>query len=1080
MPPPKIYHFHPLVAGPISEWPRHLARVREMGFDHIGSAPLFAPGEAGDVFLTADPESLHPALEFSGSADEGISRICETCAGYGLRLVLDVVGDRMAADAALCRREPGWFATQENGAESPDPRRARVPADTAELRFEGNGLAAWWIDRLTRLARAGVGGFRCLHPDRVPGEVWRSAIGAVRAHWPQTLFIAWTPGIDRAAVRRLAGLGFDRTASSVAWWDVRASWLIEEAEVLHLVAPPIASPEPSFAERLAARLDPQADIARAYRRALRLAAGTANGMLVPMGFEYATRRAFHPARADPNEFETARQEAGLDLSDAIREANHLADAVAAVCPDGDMRALTGPGDAVSALLRADAADVRVARRAVMVLANPSLSHPAPLPFPLDQAPPAAGAPFDQPERLNGSLELREPLAPGEVRALTYRRARPVRQPVRRTDAAIQGAAAPRIAIEAVSPSLEDGRFAAKRLTGESVVIGADIIMDGHEMLAAELLWRPADETDWRRERLELTVNDRWEGRFIPQRPGRHVFSIAAWWDEWGSFRHGLARKQEAGQDVSLDIQEGVALLRAIAEGAPEATRDALNRAAEQAQVVRLLSEETKAAVEAAGHRPFLTELSRPMPVDADRPQAEFASWYEMFPRSATADPARPGMLRDVIGEMPRIRDLGFDVLYFPPIHPIGHTNRKGRNNSLRAEQGDVGSPYAIGNEQGGHDALDPALGTREDFRAVVAAAHEHGLEIALDFAIQCSMDHPWIREHPGWFRFRPDGSVKYAENPPKKYEDIVNVDFYAAGAVPALWLALRDVVRFWVGEGVRIFRVDNPHTKPLPFWEWLIADIRASEPEVIFLAEAFTRPKMMYRLAKIGFTQSYTYFTWRNSKRDMTEYMTELTRPPVRDCFRPNFFVNTPDINPYFLQTSGRPGFLIRAALAALLSGSWGMYSGFEVCEAAPLPGREEYLDSEKYQVRVRDWEAPGNISGEIRMLNRLRRSHPALQTHLGVEFLPAFNDAVLLFTKRAPGERSAIMVAISFDPRVPQEADIEVPLWRWGLADDAALAVDDLMAGTQWTMRGKHQHIRLDPAVLPFLIWHLTPPGPA
>ncbi len=620
-----------------------------------------------------------------------------------------------------------------------------------------------------RLARAGVAGFRCLHPDRVPAEVWRAAIAAVREHCPATLFIAWTPGLDRAAVGRLAGLGFDRTGSSLAWWDVRASWLVEEAETLHAVAPPLAAPEPSFAERLAARLDPQTDVARAYRRALRLAAATANGMLVPMGFEYATRRAFHPARAGPNDLETARQEAGVDLSNDVREANHLVDAVAAICPDGEMRALTEPGAAVGALLRADAADIRVAGRAVAILANASLSHPAPLPFPLDQPPPAAGAPFDQPERLNGTLELREPLQPGEVRVLTFRRARPVRQAVLGAAAAVEAAGSPRIAIEAVAPSVEGGRFAVKRLTGGPILVGADIVMDGHEMLAGELLWRPVDEPSWRREKLELTVNDRWEGRFTPQRPGRHVFSIAAWWDEWGSFRHGLARKQEAGQDVRLDIQEGAALLRAIAEQAPPPAREALRLAAERPDIGRLLSEDTRAAVEAAGHRPFLTQLSQPMPVDADRPQAEFASWYEMFPRSATTDPARHGTLRDVIKEMPRIRDMGFDVLYFPPIHPIGRTNRKGRNNSLHAGPDDVGSPYAIGNEQGGHDAFHPALGTREDFRAVVAAAQEHGLEIALDFAIQCSMDHPWVREHPEWFRRRPDGTVKYAENPPKKY-----------------------------------------------------------------------------------------------------------------------------------------------------------------------------------------------------------------------------------------------------------------------------------------------------------------------
>ena len=379
-----------------------------------------------------------------------------------------------------------------------------------------------------------------------------------------------------------------------------------------------------------------------------------------------------------------------------------------------------------------------------------------------------------------------------------------------------------------------------------------------------------------------------------------------------------------------------------------------------------------------------------IPLDVDRPQAGFASWYEMFPRSATDDPARHGTFVDVIARLPAIRAMGFDVLYFPPIHPIGTTNRKGRNNALRAEPDDVGSPYAIGGPEGGHDAIHPQLGTLDDFRALVAAAKDHGLEIALDFAIQCSPDHPWLREHPDWFRWRPDGSIRFAENPPKKYEDIVNPDFYAEAAMPGLWLALRDVVQFWVDQGVRIFRVDNPHTKPLPFWHWMIADIRGRHPDVIFLAEAFTRPKLMYRLAKVGFTQSYTYFTWRNTKQEIIEYLTELNAPPVRDFFRPNFFVNTPDINPPFLQTSGRPGFLIRAALACTLSGLWGMYSGFELCEAAPLPGREEYLDSEKYQIRVRDFAAPGNIVGEITALNRIRRAHPALQSHLGVTFYPA------------------------------------------------------------------------------------------
>ncbi len=418
--------------------------------------------------------------------------------------------------------------------------------------------------------------------------------------------------------------------------------------------------------------------------------------------------------------------------------------------------------------------------------------------------------------------------------------------------------------------------------------------------------------------------------------------------------------------------------------------------------------------------------------------------------------------------------MGFDVLYFPPIHPIGRINRKGRNNSLTAAPGDVGSPYAIGSAEGGHDALNPELGTLDDFRALIRAGQENNLEVAIDFAIQCAPDHPWVKQHKDWFRWRPDGSIRYAENPPKKYEDIVNPDFYGEASFPAVWTALRDVVQFWVDQGVRIFRVDNPHTKPLPFWQWMVADIQGRNPDVLFLAEAFTRPKPMYRLAKAGFSQSYTYFTWRNTKQEITDYLTELTTPPVANFFRPNFFVNTPDINPVFLQTSGRAGFLIRAALAATLSGLWGVYSGFELCEAGALPEREEYLDSEKYEIRPRDYAMPGNIVAEITALNRIRRHHPALQSHLGLKFYNAFNDQIILYGKRDPLDHSMVLVVVSFDPHIAQEAAIEVPLWEFGLPDEAAIAVADLMSGEYFTWHGKHQYIRLDPVDLPFRIWRL------
>jgi starch synthase (maltosyl-transferring) len=410
----------------------------------------------------------------------------------------------------------------------------------------------------------------------------------------------------------------------------------------------------------------------------------------------------------------------------------------------------------------------------------------------------------------------------------------------------------------------------------------------------------------------------------------------------------------------------------------------------------------------------------------------------------------------------------------PPIHPIGETNRKGRNNALKAGKDDPGSCYAIGSRAGGHDAVHPQLGTLEQFQALVAAAKDHGMEIAMDFAVQMSPDHPWLKTHPEWFVCRPDGTIKFAENPPKKYEDIVNPDFYAD---PALWTALRDVLLHWIAQGVRIFRVDNPHTKPLPFWEWLIGDIRAVHPEVIFFAEAFTRPKPMYQLAKVGFNQSYTYFTWRNTKAELIEYLTELSSPPVCDFFRPNFFVNTPDINPIFLQGGERSAFLIRAALAATMSGLWGIYSGFEICEAEALPGREEYQNSEKYELRHRDFAAPGNIAAEIGQLNALRRLEPALQTQMGIAFHNAFDDEVLYFVKTVPGRVDKILVAISLDRYGPRECDFEVPLWEWGLADHESVDVEDLLAGYRFTWHGKVQRLRLEPSS-PYRIWRVQPKG--
>jgi starch synthase (maltosyl-transferring) len=446
-----------------------------------------------------------------------------------------------------------------------------------------------------------------------------------------------------------------------------------------------------------------------------------------------------------------------------------------------------------------------------------------------------------------------------------------------------------------------------------------------------------------------------------------------------------------------------------------------------------------------------------------------------MPRSQSGTTERSGTFDDVIARLPYVRDMGFDVLYFPPIHPIGHTNRKGRNNSLTPAPNDPGSPYAIGSEEGGHTAIHPELGTLDDFRRLVHAAHEHGLEIALDFAIQCSPDHPWIKEHPEWFDWRPDGTIKFAENPPKRYEDIVNLHFYR-DAYPAVWHALRDVVLFWIEQGVKIFRVDNPHTKPLPFWEWMIDEVRGQHPDVIFLAEAFTKPKMMKRLAKAGFTQSYTYFTWRTTKDELTEYLTELTQQEPKEYYRPNFFANTPDINPLHLQTSGRAAFIARATLAATLSSVYGIYSGFELCEAAAIPGKEEYLNSEKYEIKVWDWGRPGNIRQHITRLNRIRRANPALHQLANLRFYNAFNDRVLLYGKMTEAKDNALLIAVNLDPRHAQACAFEVPLWEFGLPDHAAIDAEELLSGAKVRWHGKVQHMHLDPQVNPCAIWRLSP----
>ncbi len=646
----------------------------------------------------------------------------------------------------------------------------------------------------------------------------------------------------------------------------------------------------------------------------------------------------------------------------------------------------------------------------------------------------------------------------------------------------------RIAFEGVSHEIDGGRFAAKVIAGRDFTFEADVFGDGHDRIRAAVQLRadrggPVTETEMRH-----LVNDRWAAEISVPEPGLWWLTLIAWRDLFATWHEDTAKKIAAGQRVSLELEEGRRLVaEALDAGAALKARPKkaltqllarLEDADDAGRQSLLMSDETRTLMRETGPRTNLSQYERDLPLRADRDAAGFSAWYEMMPRSWGADGSH-GTFDDVIDRLDYVRDLGFDVLYFPPIHPIGRTNRKGPNNSLTAGPDDPGSPYAIGAQEGGHKAIHPDLGTLEDFDRLVAAAADHGLEVALDFAIQCSPDHPWIKEHPEWFDWRPDGSIKFAENPPKKYEDIVNVHFYR-DALPSLWLELRDVVLFWVAHGVKIFRVDNPHTKPFPFWEWMIAEVQARHPDTIFLAEAFTRPKVMKRLAKIGFTQSYSYFTWRHSKAELTEYLTELTREECRHYMRPNFFANTPDINPYFLQTSGRPGFRTRLVLAATLAGNYGIYNGFEICEGRPVPGKEEYLDSEKYQLRQWDFDQPGHIKDDIRLINRIRAEHPAMRDFTNLRFFPAHDDDVLYYGRFDKDADSFLLFHVNLDPRAPREFGFEVPLWEFGLPDSASIEVQDLLQGNRFTWHGKDHTLTLDPETRPYAIWRLFPPGAA
>ena len=657
----------------------------------------------------------------------------------------------------------------------------------------------------------------------------------------------------------------------------------------------------------------------------------------------------------------------------------------------------------------------------------------------------------------------------------------------------------RVVVEGVEPEIDCGRFPIKRTVGERVVVEADAFTDGHDALTCRLLWRqesqaPESRIDWHETAMEELPNDRWRAEFTPTEQGRWLYTVTGWVDRFKTWRRDLKKRVAAGQDVSIDLLVGAGLVHDASERATNGKRRAdarvlaglaedLEKSLDPEERLQLaLDEELAQLMDIYADRSSATLYPRELGVVVDRERARFSSWYEMFPRSC-GPAGKHGTFRDCEARLPYVAEMGFDVLYLPPIHPIGHTFRKGKNNAVAAEPGDVGSPWAIGAEEGGHKSILPELGTLEDFRRFVGKAAGHGIEIALDVAFQTSPDHPYVQEHPEWFRKRPDGTIQYAENPPKKYQDIYPFDFEIADW-RALWEELKSVFDFWIGEGVKIFRVDNPHTKPFAFWEWAIAEIKREHPDVLFLAEAFTRPKIMYRLAKLGFTQSYNYFPWRNQRWELVEYFTELNQTAVREYFRPNLWPNTPDILTEPFQTGGRPVFVQRLILAATLGASYGIYGpAYELMEHLPRErGSEEYLHSEKYEIRGWDLDRLDSLRELIALVNRIRRENPALQSDRSLRFHRADNERILCYSKTAGGasdsEKNLILVAVNLDASVPQAAWVELDLEALGLEPEEPFQVHDLLTGARYLWHGSRNFVRLDPNQVPAHVFRIRSQG--
>jgi starch synthase (maltosyl-transferring) len=618
----------------------------------------------------------------------------------------------------------------------------------------------------------------------------------------------------------------------------------------------------------------------------------------------------------------------------------------------------------------------------------------------------------------------------------------------------------RVVIRGVEPELECGRFPIKRVEGENVIVEADIFADGHDSIAAVVRYRHENDEAWSEVSMEELGNDRWRAEFPVQMLGQYIYTISGWIDSFQTWYHDFLKRVAAGQDVTVDLEIGTSLLEAAAERADGDAAQKLKGAATRLQTADV-SEQLAALASAYADRENATHYKE-LRVTVDTIKARFSTWYEMFPRSC-------GTFKDCEAILPEIAGMGFDVLYFPPIHPIGESFRKGKNNARISRPGEPGSPWGIGGKEGGHKAIHPDLGTLDDFRHLVRKAKGNGIDIALDIAYQCSPDHPYAKAHPEWFHHRPDGTIQYAENPPKKYEDIYPFEFDSP-FWRSLWEELKSIVEFWIEQEVHIFRVDNPHTKPFDFWEWMIRDLKKRYPDLIFLSEAFTRPNRMYRLAELGFTQSYTYFTWRNTKKELTDYFTELTQTELREFFRPNLWPNTPDILHAYLQHGGRPAFMARLVLAATLGSNYGIYGPpYELCETVPRePGSEEYLNSEKYEIRTWNRHDPASLRPLISRVNAIRKENPALQSNDNLRFHTIENEQLIAYSKQTVDKKNVVVTIVNLDPFWKQSGYMELPLEELGIDGRRPYRMVDLLTGEHFVWQGSRNYIELRPHEMP------------